>query len=111
MVLQNWRDNINIQRNKHDIDIIILATFGVHNRYQCDDDVKRLDWKQIARALPSPSTSRYSRAVTTTAKANLNVYNALARLAYLVSQSDWRFGPVFHASLSVFVYTRNLLVK
>ena len=24
------------------------AVFGVHNRYLCDDDVKRLDWKQVA---------------------------------------------------------------
>ena len=46
-------------------------------------------------ALPSPTTSKYSRAVTTPVNADLNVYRAFAQLDHLITQSDCRLVLLF----------------
>ena len=78
------------------------------NRYQCDGEVKPLDWHV------APSASIYYRIDTTAVKADLNVYSALARLAHLFSQSDCSlvlFTPVLACNLLILAHGRKNIVK
>ena len=68
-------------------------------------------------AFPSPSSSKYPRAVTTTVNADLNLCRAFVRLDHLVSQSDCIFFTSFMpacaslSSSSSARKTRNLLAE
>ena len=73
---------------------------------ECGDEVKPSDWQHPGFAIPISFQIFQSRHYK--CEGNLNVYIALARLAHIVSQSDWNlvglFMPAFASNLVILAH-------